>query len=165
MHNDQISLARLKEVLSYDPESGSISWRTPGTGRRAEVGYKKPDGRKRVAIDGKRFVLARLCWFYVHGQWPSGHVDHINGNPSDDRISNLRDVPAAVNNQNRRRHHRDSKTRLMGVVKTTSGTFNVSMSFRGRTLSVYGFRSEKDAHEAYAELKRRIHDGFVEVQS
>ena len=164
MPNQQITHQRLVEVLHYDPETGAVSWRDQTRGRRAVVGCKRPDGRSRVVIDGVRYVVSRLCWFYAHGAWPAGQVDHINGDPTDDRLVNLRDVPAALNNQNRRRAHRKSKTRRIGVIRARTGTCSVAMSYRGRPLTVSGFPSENEASAAYVDLKRRLHDGFVEVQ-
>ena len=43
------------------------------------------------------FRAARLAWFYTHGAWPIGEVDHINRNRSDDRLENLRDVSKIEN--------------------------------------------------------------------
>ncbi|XUG57626.1 HNH endonuclease [Bordetella pertussis] len=38
----------------------------------------------------------------MYGAWPTQNIDHVNGDRSDNRIANLRDVPQAVNMQNRR---------------------------------------------------------------
>lgn len=161
MPNKQISHQRLLQAISYDPATGAVSRRGS---TRTGLGEKKPTGHIRVVIDGVRYSLGRLCWFYVHGKWPMHFVDHINGNPADNRITNLRDVKPAINNQNRRTGNRNSKTQRMGVVRKESGRFSVSMSFLSHPLTVSGFKSEEAAASAYVELKRRLHDGFVEVQ-
>ncbi|MFX4377260.1 HNH endonuclease, partial [Acinetobacter baumannii] len=41
-----------------------------------------------------------MAWLYVHGVHPTGQIDHIDGDPLNNRISNLRDVSHAVNQQN-----------------------------------------------------------------
>jgi hypothetical protein len=37
---------------------------------------------------------------YVYGEWPKLNIDHINRNPSDNRLVNLRDVTQKQNRQN-----------------------------------------------------------------
>jgi len=41
-----------------------------------------------------------VIWAIVHGRWPEHQIDHINRDPSDNRICNLRDVPGVVNLRN-----------------------------------------------------------------
>lgn len=101
-----ITLERLKELLHYDPSTGKFTWRVQRTGR----GGSKPGdiagtvhgarGYLRVVIDRERLYLHRLAWMYVYGAMPIGVVDHINRNPSDNRIVNLRDTTPAVNSVN-----------------------------------------------------------------
>ena len=93
---------RLKEVLNYDPETGVFTWarKGPGVAFGKRAGSFTSEGYRRVTIDKKEYRAARLAWLYVYGEWPSEVVDHINRDRSDDRIRNLRDVPARVNSKN-----------------------------------------------------------------
>ena len=43
----------------------------------------------------------RAVWALVHGSWPKYQIDHIDRDPSNNRIENLRDVPGGVNQMNR----------------------------------------------------------------
>jgi hypothetical protein len=54
-------------------------------------------------IRGRRFQAHRLAWLYVYGEWPNGAIDHINRDPGDNRISNLRLATPTQNNANRAR--------------------------------------------------------------
>ncbi|ENP0659791.1 HNH endonuclease signature motif containing protein [Serratia sp. IR-2025] len=54
-----------------------------------------------ISINKKLFAAHRLAWIIQFGSWPSEQIDHINRNPSDNRIENLRDVPASQNLYNR----------------------------------------------------------------
>jgi hypothetical protein len=57
----------------------------------------------------------RLVWFVVHGKFPDGDIDHINGNRSDNRIENLRDVTRRANLQNVIKRPRNDPTLPTGI--------------------------------------------------
>ena len=90
---------RLKEVLKYFPRTGRFRWRVPGP-RGAPAGREagtRHGGYRSIRIDGVRHYEHRLAWLYVHGEHPTGDIDHDNGNRADNRISNLRHCPHAEN--------------------------------------------------------------------
>lgn len=64
---------------------------------------KSEDGYRIITINQVNYLAHRLAWLYVHGEWPKYEIDHINRKPSDNRISNLRDVPHHVNMKNTKR--------------------------------------------------------------
>ena len=53
-------------------------------------------GYRRLAIDGKSYLLHRLIWSFFHGEVPK-IVDHINGDVYDNRIENLQNCDQKVN--------------------------------------------------------------------
>jgi hypothetical protein len=159
--NAAITAAEVRDLFSYDPETGRLAWRESGRGRVAGgvAGYFDR-WRVIVVVGGVRYRVHRLAWLHVHGEWPKHHIDHINGDPQDNRIANLRDVKPTVNNQNRRDASRRSKTGVLGVMRaSTSGRFRVSMSFMGKALSVHSFDSTEEAQRCYLTLKRLLHEG------
>jgi hypothetical protein len=87
-----LNAARLRELMHYEPETGRVVRRTATRGHRAGAvaGCTRRDGYQVISIDGYRYLAHRLAWLYVHGAWPDGDLDHINANPSDNRIANLR---------------------------------------------------------------------------
>lgn len=54
----------------------------------------------RIKINKKPMVVSRVVWFLHTGLIPD-KVDHKNGNPCENKFSNLRDVITKVNNENR----------------------------------------------------------------
>jgi hypothetical protein len=53
-----------------------------------------------ICIDGQIYRAHRLAWFYVYGEWPKEHIDHIDGCGTNNRIDNLRDVTNQKNHTN-----------------------------------------------------------------
>jgi hypothetical protein len=105
---------RLKKLLRYDAGEGVFKWnRSKGRARAGNVaGCADTYGYIVIRIDGCLYKAHRLAWLYVHGRWPDGLIDHINRNPSDNRIENLREASQSENTHNA---NRQSKSGVPGV--------------------------------------------------
>lgn len=142
----------MRDLLNYDPESGVFTWRVARTtwinpGRVA--GSLNAEGYRYIKVDGKNYKANRLAWFFVHGVWPDGQVDHINGDKADDRIANLRVCTNAENSQNRRRP--------AGAYRRPDGVFTSFVTVAGKRHYLGRFKTEELARAAYVEAKRRLH--------
>jgi hypothetical protein len=114
---NELDPALLRKLLRYEPETGKLFWLP----RSAEI---MPPGLHAAAWNGKyagkeaftatgshgyrasrvcnvQCLAHRLIWAFVHGSWPEGQIDHINGDRQDNRIANLRVVDAATNARNK----------------------------------------------------------------
>lgn len=83
----QVTKEMVEAVLRYNPETGVFRRKDKPN---AKVGCLNQKGYLRITVFGERFVAARLAWLLHYGKWPETTVDHINGDPNDDRIANLR---------------------------------------------------------------------------
>lgn len=102
----------LRTLLDYNPLTGQFTWRVRAA-HRIHVGdiagvICKSTGYRVIGINGVRHSAHRLAWLHVHGEWPAQNIDHINGDRSDNRIENLRDVSQQTNTLNRKRVRSDA---------------------------------------------------------
>lgn len=113
-----IPVSRLREALAYDAQTGAVTWkedRKNGKPVGSVAGSLKSTGYRHIRIDGRMCQEHRICWALHYGKWPEGNIDHINGDPSDNRLENLRCVSQAANNRNARRR-RDNTSGVTGVL-------------------------------------------------
>jgi hypothetical protein len=90
------------------------------------------------------------------------HVDHIDGNKNNNRISNLRLVTNTQNNQNKSKARSDSKSGIKGVHVDQRGRFVTTF----RKQRVGTFQTAREAKEAYNRAAEKFninHQGFYPV--
>lgn len=90
-------------VLSYDPETGIFTWLVNKRGPVKafdQAGSLNRDGYVKIKVDQQVFLAHRLAWFLVYGEWPEREIDHIDGDPANNRIANLRECEHRQNAKN-----------------------------------------------------------------
>lgn len=140
----------LNKRLAYDPLTGAFTWKVNvGSGYVGKpAGTPSTWGYLRINIRRKRFSAHRVAWFLVHGEWPAGQIDHIDGDKLNNRISNLRVVTPSLNqlcNTKRRKHNTTGYT---GVVRSRSG-FRAQIKVDGKAQFLGEFESPMSAAAAY----------------
>lgn len=158
-----VSLIRLRECLFYDPETGVFIWQVVRSGGRAKPGVQagaKPNvyGYIKIGIDGQWYPAHRLAWFYVYGEWPKKFIDHIDGQKTNNRIKNLRDVSTSVNMQNRKIAPSHSVTGLLGATPSR-GRFQSTIKDGDGHKFLGRFDTAEEAHQVYLTAKRKMHEG------
>jgi hypothetical protein len=165
MAGTNLTAQRLRELFNYQPETGEFVRLSGRRGYSAGVvaGCRLPDGRVIIRVDGESYRAHRLVWLYVYGAFPSFVIDHINGDPSDNRLANLRDVPHAMNQQNQRRPHSNNlSSPYLGVSRPNERSkWRALIHFQGKTRYIGVFATAEAARDAYIEAKRRLHEGCV----
>lgn len=108
-------------------------------------------------VRGRTYRAANLAWLYVHGVWPTGVIDHINTEPGDNRIANLRDIPPSGNAQNQRRAHKQNRSGVLGVELLSSGRYRPRINVGGKFLHLGVYDTPEEASAVYWEAKRNMH--------
>lgn len=91
-----------RTTFIYDQITGVIMWRVkPRSFKEIRpAGHNDGRGYIKISLNRERVYAHRLAWFLHYGRWPISALDHINGNPSDNRIANLRECTPSQNVQN-----------------------------------------------------------------
>ena len=150
---------KLRELFTYSPDGKLLSNISSGRWVRGKpIGHVYKCGTFRgyyvVRFLGKALLLHRLVWTLHFGAIPDGYViDHINGDPLDNRIENLRAVTRSLNQRNARRP-KHNKSGIVGVYSTPRGwvaaiTLNNRFKFLGR------FKRFEDAVACRANANER----------
>lgn len=154
---------RLRQVLSYDAETGVFTWRDR-ISIRIKVGNRagRPNwkGYRQIGIDGALIMEHKLAWLYVYGEWPNAQIDHINRDKADNRIANLR---LATNSQNHinKGLQKNNTSGFKGVVWEPSlGKWRARIKVNGRNKYLGVFASKEDAAGARRDAERRYFGEF-----
>lgn len=153
-----IDHARLLQVMHYDPLTGLFT-RLKRCNRHADkTGSIDGYGRPIIVVDQIKYHQGRLAWFYVHGRWPVGFIDHRDGKPLNMVFTNLRDVTNSVNMQNQRRPMVTNQVGLLGVIQRKT-RYVGTIELDGKKTHLGYFATADEAHQAYLTAKRRLHIG------
>ena len=129
--NDTITADRLRAALDYDPDTGVFRWlpRDPPpvaswnsryagkvAGRLNAPKLGRPAYRK-IRLHDREYKAHRLAWVYMTGRWPREDIDHVDGDPLNNRFGNLREASRGQNLRNARCHS-DAAVGLKGVSRT-----------------------------------------------
>ena len=160
----EITQQALKERLAYCPDTGVFTYRVrSGTKRPGDVTGCLNKGYLTVWVCGKLYGLHRLAWLYVHGVLPSREIDHINKNPSDNRIGNLRECEHAQNMQNKRRYANNTSGHTGVVWNKKSQRWQAQIHVAGRNNHLGFFQTKEAAITARLQAEPQYHPFFVEV--
>ncbi len=96
---NEIPITELISNYKYDPDTGEIMKLTRNTYKR--IGFVDSRGYLTISHKGIYLKAHRVAYALYYGKWPENELDHINRNPLDNRIGNLRLADRFINNQNR----------------------------------------------------------------
>lgn len=144
---------RVHQLLAYEPETGRFTWLRNWKGRTVRIGApagcRRSDGYVRITIDGMSDYAHRWAWRFVNGPIPRDmEIDHIDHDPSNNTIRNLRLVTRSGNRKNRSRDSRN-KSGVNGVYWSENAkAWAVQIRSERKTKHIGYFKDLKKATEA-----------------
>ena len=163
---DLMSVADILELLDYCPRTGEFSWRVM---RNSYGGCVKPgslagtidkNGYRAIGINGRLYWAHRLAWYVSTGEWAPIQIDHIDANPDNNAITNLRKATMTQQRANQK-VRRDSRTGIKGVTATPSGRWVARIRKDGIKYRLGTFDSPEEAHAAYMRAARRLFGDYA----
>lgn len=158
-----ITHEKLKERYHYSRMAGVFEKRV-GSKRKGYkwvlVGYVVDDsGYQVVSVGGKRYLAHRLAWFYVHGEWPDGHIDHKDGDRLNNAISNLRIATPAQNAHNSQTPI-SNKSGVKGV-SFSGGSWTAQVAVNRKPVFMKRFKTKEEAEKAVRIARIEAHGEFA----
>lgn len=149
-------LAEAQRVYRY--KDGNLYWRVQ-RGNRGIVGKRagtaRANGYRSVVVLGKSLEEHRVVFALHRGHWPSGDVDHINGDPSDNRIENLREATRSQNSANRR----PSKAKRRGIY-LVDWRYRAQIQHQRRAMYLGTYETEAEAASVLNAKGRELFGEF-----
>lgn len=150
-----LSQHRAHELWAYCPSTGQF---TSKRYKGKVVGFKTTAGYVGLEVDGVQMLAHRIAWLMVHGEFPQGALDHVDGDKMNNRISNLRIASVSENNFNAKAHA-DNSLGIKGVCPTGNGMFRAYVSCHGIMYQTYHKTQAKA--EVWVKAKRaELHGAF-----
>ena len=153
----------LVQLYSYDPETGFFyhgknrlrAKEGVKTGTKSHLGYIL------ITVNGKTQKAHRLAWLYVYGKWPCLGIDHINGDPSDNRIANLRLANQSQNIANAK-VFKTNKFGIKGVtIRKDTNRWTARITVNYKNISLGCFDSFDEAKNAYQKASKQYFGNFA----
>lgn len=172
----------LRQLLRYEPDTGKLFWL-----RRAEEWFssskyspsraakawnaKHAETEAFTADDGAGYRSGRVLgwtgrahraiWAMESGDWPAAEIDHADGDPSNNRWSNLRLATRAENIRNTR-NYSGSSSQYRGVWwDKRYRKWHVNIKVDQKKLFLGRFENEVDAAMAYDSAAREHFGEFA----
>lgn len=157
-----ISVDDLKKFFSYDPLTGIIVRKLDVINAKAGdvAGFKDGQGYLHFGFRQKYLMAHRVAFALHHGRWPEKHIDHINRDKSDNRISNLREATRKENLRNTE-PRKNTKSGYKGVRKDSPRAWKALITVNSERVCVGQYKTGIEAALAYDEAARKYYGEFA----
>jgi len=147
----------------YPPKTANIErsieyWNNNYAGKETAT-YKDGRGYFKCRVNKIAYGAHRVAWALYHGKWPDKQIDHINGNPLDNRIKNMRVVSVSENGKNKKRPSTNTSG-IIGVYwNKASSKWVAQIGVNRKTIFLGSYDNITDAANARqtAEKKYNFH--------
>jgi hypothetical protein len=156
-----ITQNRLHGLFTYT--DGHLIWTSPTSNRTKagdKAGASDDAGYVHVGVDGRDYLLHRLIYLYHYGELPK-YVDHIDRDPSNNKIENLRPLTHSQNIANCTNGNSNTGVRGVSVCKKTGRFYaQVMQNYKNHNLGF--FDTLEEAKGAYQSKREELFPGVVQ---
>lgn len=158
--NLPLTLDRLRELLSYDPETGLWSYiKSRGRCKAGSIAGTLVNGYVIIYIDCVPYMAHRLAWFHMTGKWPEEEIDHKDTVKNNNVWNNLREA-SRVNNMSNVDKFSTNTTGYKGVY-IQDGKYSASIKFNNERIWLGSFDTAEEASEAYVNKAKELQGEFI----
>lgn len=157
---------RLKELLTYSPETGLFYWVQDRAGRKAgQLAGCFKNNYVMISVDGSAYRAHHLAWLYMTGKWPALFTDHRDTNKHNNAWSNLREATKSQNQANVGLI-KSNKSGLKGVSQYRAGAsygkpWQATIAKDGKSRHLGHFGTKEEAHQAYIAAAQTLFGEFA----
>lgn len=154
-----LTQSELMEILNYDPNTGEFIWKIHKKGIKDSLiaGSIKSTGYIDIVYNKNINKAHRLAWLYMTGNWPTKHIDHINGIRNDNRWCNLREASFAENAQNKAMSKNNTSGYTGVSWRKSRNKWQAMIFINKKRIHLGTFDDPYEAHMAYLDAKSRLH--------
>lgn len=158
----EITRQFLHELFEY--RDGHLFWKVDRRNNKIKGTQasrpKKSNGYQEVTINKKKYYSHRLIFMMFNGYWPE-QIDHIDGNRSNNLVSNLREANNAQNNRNTKLRVSNTSGFKGVYLHSQNNRFVARITVNYKCISLGCYKTIKEAHEAYKKAASELHGDFA----
>lgn len=146
----EITQEYVRNLFKY--KDGFLFWKNVNPNRMVKngdiAGSLHHTGYYIIGINSKYYQSHRLIYLYYKGYLPK-YIDHIDGNPSNNNINNLREVTQSQNCMNKK-SDKNSSSKFKGVSwDKSTNKWRARIQVNSKQIHLGRFKSEIDAAKCY----------------
>jgi len=170
-----IPLSYIQSVLKIDLDSPSgLTWLPREDGKfkfdNNHAGYKqrKKSGYQQwvtsISYVGKSYqvICSRIIFLLHYGYLTKRKfIDHIDNNPLNNKIENLRECTTSQNQQNRKISNKNTSGHKGVHWRKLTGKWQVKLKLNGKTYYFGHFVNKEDAIKVAIKERKKLHGQFM----
>lgn len=160
MQKNAITKEQVLSVLSYDADTGHLTWLANVGGRLRKgtrAGRVAATGYREIGLFGHFYLEHRIIWLIFHGSFPADQIDHINRIKSDNRIENLRACNTSENHQNIQKNAANTSGVIGATWNKRRSKWQAQIGLRKKNIHLGLFDTIQEAAIARREAEMKYH--------
>lgn len=157
-------ISELRKLLEYNRVTGGFTWKeTTGTKavKGSKAGYIGTHGYVVIYYRGLWLYAHRIAWAFETGSWPSVKIDHVDGNPSNNRFSNLRESSHSDNQANQKLRNDNTSGHKNVAWEKRKKKWRVRVAYERKEYHGGFFDNLEEAAKAARTLRKEVHGIFA----